>query len=312
MLRLQTNQQINLPVLDSIAIRISALDGFGTAFIPHGAAFRWRSDPAVGVFGDGAFRAGPIPGTTWLVAETPAGVRDSVFIRTYRSAGAFHITLIFADDIPDGWRAALEVGAHRWEKRITGELPGVTLPSETGVCGAIPGEPPVPSQTGVERGVRVYVGQSGQFPPGTYVEAVGGPCLQRSVPAPTTLFGQVTINRAKPVSEIDDVRLAFVAVHELGHVLGLVGVIQGQVVPWFNPATGAYIGPQALEGWRRVFGVPANFLQVDGGSHWQTNLNWDVMGYGGGSGSVFPISLVSVGALMDLGYAARWSVNPFQ
>jgi hypothetical protein len=212
--------------------------------------------------------------------------------------------LIYASDVPQLWRDALEAGARRWEQTVRGELPAVTLNKPAGGCGSIPDEEPSPALSGVERGVIVYVVQSRHFPAGTYAEVVAGPCLQRPLPTPTTIFGYVSINRDKPVALIPAPRLRYLAVHELGHVLGLVGVVQGEQPAWFDLASGRYTGPMAIEGWRRVLGYAPATLFSTSGAHWDPMQIPDVMISSGRSDA---ISLVSIGALMDLGYPVRWS-----
>jgi hypothetical protein len=96
-------QRINLPVGDSISLTATATDRHGT-LLPEAGNVTWRSDPAVGVVSAGLFRATSSPGATWVIAETATGVRDSVFVATWRGAGTFHITLQYAADVPDRWR----------------------------------------------------------------------------------------------------------------------------------------------------------------------------------------------------------------
>ena len=243
-------------------------------------------------------------GSTWVVGSA-ATFSDSVLIHAREFTGEFHVTLIFADDVPQRWRDELLVAAARWEQVIGGELAPAVLNTSGGDCPTPPDEPLTPPLTGEERGVRVYVGQSGRFPKPTYVEAVGGPCLQRPLPAPTTIFGAITLNRDHPVSGIPDARLRYVAHHELGHVLGLVGVVQGLQPPWYDTATGEYWGAMALEACRRIVGSFCRELHFDGGSHWGFDQPVaDVMNAANGIGQ---ISTITIGALMDLGYPTRWS-----
>ena len=63
----------------------------------------------------------------------------------------------------------------------------------------------------------------------------------------------------------------------------------------------------ALEAWRRLFGVKVSYLTTSA-SHWLAPELFDVMNAtGGGNLPVAPISIVTIGALMDNGYPATWS-----
>jgi hypothetical protein len=150
--------------------------------------------------------------------------------------------------------------------------------------------------------VAIYVGLSGRFPRGTTVQAVGGPCVQRALPFPTTVLGTVTINRDIWIGEIPASVLRYLAVHELGHALGLVGVVQGEQPAWWDAAHQRYLGAMAIEGVRRVVGTRPGALYTQG-AHWFAVGVDDVMVT---AGPFSRISLVSIGALMDLGYPARW------
>jgi len=227
-----------------------------------------------------------------------------VRVTTFSRNASAHITLQYAADVPARWRAGLDWAASVWEGVIGGSLPVMELASNGGDCPTPDGEPVSPAQSGTETGVRIYVGQSGRYPPGTYVEATGGPCVQRALPFPTTIIGAISLNRDKPVSAIDDIRLAYLAIHEMGHVLGLVAGVQRASPDWYDVATGSYSGAMGLEGWRRNFGDSRASLHFDHGAHWDSPPLFDIMSAsGGGAGVIGPITRVSVGAWIDLGYS---------
>jgi hypothetical protein len=102
---------------------------------------------------------------------------------------------------------------------------------------------------GTETGVRIAVLVSTAFPAGTYRAAVGGPCVQRGFPHPTTVVAVTTLNADKFADGIGTTRLRFVAHHEMGHALGLAGLVQGFSPPWLDPAPCAYRGHLALFGY---------------------------------------------------------------
>jgi hypothetical protein len=292
---------------NSITLRVEFKDSIGSVVSRPPEAYSWmsRNPEVVSVAIGGVLTAGPGLGRARVTVRASGGERDSVLIWVQPSKvepSGFRITFIYAEDVPQEWRNALESAAARWEQVIRGELPEVQLNTPGGDWPTSPDEPPSPRLTGPERGVRIYVGLSGHFPPGTYVEAIGGPILQRRLPYPTTIFGGLTLNRDHPVATISAERLRYLAVHELGHALGLVGVVQGFQPDWFDFKTGRYTGELALEGHRREFQFRPSHLLVDGGSHWA--FPGDVMSSTGWGGYI--ITSVSVGALMDLGYPAAW------
>lgn len=81
-------------------------------------------------------------------------------------------------------------------------------------------------------------------------------------------------------------------------MLGLVGLVQGIQPSWIDPRTGQYSGPFGLEGYRRMFGTAPQSLPRFG-AHWVSVA--DVM-----ASSTSNITVLTVGALMDLGYPAAW------
>lgn len=227
------------------------------------------------------------------------GVRDSVDIWIQPPEGTpstFAMTLVLDDDVPEWWRGALERARTRWEEVIRRPLPPVEVAAMRKHCGSA--YPPAVT-AGVEDGVRVYVRVSRDFPEGTYVEAVGGPCIHRGLPWPTTVVGEVTLNADHFDGGVEPDRLAYVAHHEVGHALGLVGVVQGFQPPWLDPEPGRYLGVFGLFGHLQDTGHRVTELSFADGNHWSVS---DLMG----RVPADRIGRVSIGALIDLGYPAVW------
>ncbi len=302
---------VKLLTRDSFQLMVSAVDTGGRPLGIADGAYRLRSSVAgVATVSRGGIVRTLSAGQTWIIADTGAGTpADSVLVEVSEPTGAFRIRLIFAPDVPILWRVVLGIAAERWQSVMAGELAPQVLDTPGGDCPTPPGEPPSPPLSGEERGVVIYVGQSSLYPPGTYVEATGGPCLQRPLPRPTTVLGMISLNRAKPVDSIPGLRLSYLALHEMGHVLGLVGVVQGEQPPWYDFHRNLYTGAMAIEAMRRLGGVELNQVALDGGSHWGPLAFADVMSGLGNNDT--EISLLSIGALLDAGYPALWSKAGF-
>jgi hypothetical protein len=297
-----------LPTEDSVGLTALTFDSTGRQVRLAPATLRWLSrTPAVAESrGAGLITSGATVGEAWVLAEA-GEARDSVRLHTFQRVGEFHITLILAPDVPARARTLLAKAARRWEAVIGGELPPVALNTPGGDCPTNRAEPPSPPQSGIERGTRIYVHMSIGFPPEPFVHGLGSPCLQRPLPRPTTILGQVILNRAADFDAVSDWFINYLMVHEMGHALGMVGLVNGDQPSWYDVRTRTYTGAMALEGYRRETGIATSALTEQGG-HWVFREVWDVMG--GGAGALpnpMLLSSVTIGGLLDLGYPARWS-----
>jgi hypothetical protein len=300
-LRIVADPVVTMTQGESRTLTLEERDAAGR-FIPQAAdRYTWTSsDPGVVSAGaGGVLTAGTGLGEAIVTARSAGGLTSTARVWVQQSASVpstFKITLVYADDVSQDWRDHLEAAAARWQEVIRAELPAAPLTPLGRSCDG--GETPPPPMAGLERGTRIFVSTSGTFPDTDEAEAIAALCLQRPLPHPTAIFGRIILNRKKHA--VGPARKKYLALHEMGHVLALVGNGLGRETSWFDSATGRHTGPFALEGYRLVVGYPAAFLGVSG-SHW--DFGWDVMG---STAIGTRISRATVGALMDLGYPAAW------
>lgn len=246
----------------------------------------------------GVLKAGDRPGHSWVFAEAE-GLRDSVgvWIQPRESTPSnFAITLHFEPEVPGWWQSALETAAERWERAIRADLPEVVVASLADACGYLASGPPE-LRAGTEAGVRVIVRVSYELPPAGGPRATGGVCAGRGLPEPTTVVGLVTLN-AHALGDGPPSDLAYLAHHEVGHALGLVGAVYGDEPAWLDAMAGEYRGHLALFG-RYLDGHDGGSVFDLDSAHWPFA---DLMGRPRAN----TISNATIGALMDLGYPAAW------
>jgi hypothetical protein len=291
---------ITLSPGDEQAIEFRFLDvGGGVVEVQPGPDWSSDAPDRATVGADGRVRAGDALGLAWVHARA-LGLRDSVAIWVQRREGEpsdFEITLFYAEGVPEWWPPALEEAAERWEKVIRGALPAVLVSGRPNVCEFL-SPPPAAFMAGQEDGVRLFVQVSDRFPEGTFVGAVGGTCSHRGLPFPTTVLGALSLNADKFEAGIPP-DLEYLAHHEMGHALGLVGQVQGQQPPWLDAGSGTYRGRLGLYGHSLDIHRTVNELSFADGGHWPFE---ELMGIFRGT----HIGHATVGALMDLGYPAAW------
>ena len=265
----------------------------------------WSSYPVL----NGSWTAPDTIGGLWLIARYKDETdRVAVWIQhPEQRPSSFKITLHFASDVPDFWRSLLESAARRWEEVIRSELPPIALESLSSVpsvCDLNQNEFP-DLLRGQETGIRIAVDVSHNFAPGTYVEAVGGSCIHRGLPHPTTAVGIISLNADRFQSgSITSSRFKYVAQHEMGHTFGLVGGVQGVQPVWIHAPTHTYTGLFGLLGQEMDSGQYESTIHFTPGHHWQGS------GLMGSTPSLF-ITFKTRGALMDLGYPAAWYAGDY-
>jgi hypothetical protein len=297
-LRIVADPVVDITSGESRALEIEESDAAGPPIRQPASIYSWSSSDTnvVAIDGAGVMRAGPGLGEAIVTARSSTGLHASARIWVQLPEGtpsAFRISLVYGEGVPDEWRPGFRSAADRWERVIRASLPPIDLGAaprgQEAWCHGLPEE----MFSGVETGTRVWVGRHENVGTG------GGVCLARSMPSSTAAVGWIKVGG---LNESPFVPSAFLTLHEMGHALGLVGLLPVQQPAWLDRSGSAqiYRGPLALEGHRRQFGSTMDSLSLASG-HWQ--LFEDVMSTGR---QVTTITQVSVGALMDLGYPAAW------
>jgi hypothetical protein len=217
----------------------------------------------------------------------------------------FDVDVVFLSTPSLAQRNAVERAVARWRKVVIGDVPSVAGQLPPDFCGL--GEP---SFDGVIDDLRILVDFRETDGPGGTL-AYAGPCAIRTADGLTAL-GAVIVDRDDAASLLGGGQLESVVVHEIGHVLG-IGTL------WFDHVVGAggtdphYTGPSGLSAFARVGGgsyvgspVPVENIGGSGtrDGHWRESaFRTELMtGFAEDEGTRMPLSLVTIGALEDLGY----------
>lgn len=299
-IRIDTAPVVTLSPGDTFRLPVTLVDSSGAHFDVD-VELDWTSAVVerVEVDADGLLYAGDRPGHAWVFVEADA-LRDSVGVWIQpppSDPSSFQITLYVDPGVPEWWPPALATAAERWERVIRAELPEVAVASLVEPCESLANGPP-DLRTGTESGVRIYVRVSTALPTNGVPRATGGVCSSRGLPEPTTVVGLVTLN-AYALGDGPPEDLAYLAHHEIGHALGLVGAVYGDEPAWLDMMAGVYRGHLALFG-RHLDGQGhVSSLELGSNGHWGFA---DLMG----TPRANTISNATIGALMDLGYPAAW------
>ncbi|GMA17489.1 hypothetical protein E5F05_10920 [Deinococcus metallilatus] len=218
---------------------------------------------------------------------------------------AYNITLNFAPGSDPSVVNAMQAAASRWQKVVTQGLPSVTANIPANSCGSNA------AYSGTIDDIMVFTGNKSIDGPGGIL-AQSGPCSVRSASGLTT-YSTLVFDTAD-LSQFSS-QLADIAVHELGHSLGIgslwrqFGLVSG--VGTTNPV---YKGTNGVREYR-AFGGTLSTVPVENqggsgtaGAHWrETTFKTELMTGYLNSGVVNPLSRMSVGSLQDMGYVVNYA-----
>ncbi|MDX2183875.1 MAG: leishmanolysin-related zinc metalloendopeptidase [Gemmatimonadaceae bacterium] len=295
--------------------------------IATGLAHSCATDPSDAVWCWGANLDGQLGDGSRVAAYEPRRVGGGTGAA---APSSLSIDVVFDSGVPLSVRTAITDAVSRWRGVIVGDLPDVTvaLPSSTCVGSAV-----TAGSYSIDD-VRVLVRAVSIDGPGGLLGRAG-PCYYRAgglggAPAvgAFTVLGGIEIDADDVASLAADGALAPLALHELGHVLGL-GTFWSALDLVVNPATAPlcnqdgrdvrYRGVGAMARYAQMTGLAGREVPVEaGGSCATANVHWRESAFGPevmtgflSSGSL-PLSRVTVGALEDLGFVvAESGADPF-
>ncbi|WP_216319566.1 leishmanolysin-related zinc metalloendopeptidase [Deinococcus aestuarii] len=218
---------------------------------------------------------------------------------------AYNITLRFAAGSDASVVSAMQAAASRWQGVITQGLPSVTANIPANACGSNA------AFSGTIDDLLVFTGNKSIDGPGGIL-AQSGPCSIRSSSGLTT-YSTLVFDTAD-LGQFSS-QLADIAVHELGHSLG-IGTLWQQfgLVSGIGTTNPVYRGTNGVREYR-AFGGTLSTVPVENqggsgtaGGHWrETTFKTELMtGYLNG-GVKNPLSRLSVGTLQDMGYAVTYA-----
>lgn len=225
--------------------------------------------------------------------------------------GGFRIDMRFVNDVPASVRAAFDHARARWEQVITGNLPEVSVTGGNQVaanaCGITH-----PAVNEVIDDLLIFVEIVPIDGPGKVLGSAG-PCLVRGAGG-LPLLGVVKLDRDDLEVMERQGTLRDVVLHEIGHVLG-IGTLWNRfsLLQGAGSADPQYTGQRAHSGFLLGGGTALSGIPVEnsGGtgtrdSHWRESVLGSELMTGFINGGLNPLSRITVGSLMDLGYQVNF------
>lgn len=259
------------------------------------------------------------PGVGAVIAVLESSGEEVIFPFRAVTGGQFDIDVRFTGTATPSQQEVVLRAARRWEQVITGDLADMNIAPGTlngGECGVSH-----PALSGPVDDLVVFV-EIVEIDGAGGVLGSAGPCLYAAGRLP--IVGSVRLDSRDVESLETRGRLFDVALHELGHVLGITRSIWADrnwnLLQGLDTSTPIFLGTRALPGFVLAGaplgpGVPVeNCINGDGTprqgcgsgtihSHWrEAVLGNELMTGFMSQSSANPMSTVTVGALMDMGY----------
>jgi len=203
----------------------------------------------------------------------------------------FDITVSYSGD--PAYQSYFAAAAQRWQQIITADLPDV----DSATYGHI-------DDLLISASVTSIDGRGG-------ILGQAGPDLFRSTGSHLPYHGIMQFDSADLASLAANGQLYYVILHEMGHVLGFGSSL------WTTDGLKSgsqYIGADALNAFRQLGGGPTNSvpLETTGGAgtagvHWSESVFGNELMTGFISGTPDPLSILTVGAMQDLGYTVNYA-----
>ena len=257
---------------------------------------------AQGIATVGSWRLGDL-GDNTLVA-TVSGIAPVAFDAV---ATGFNVELRYRSTVTERQRLAFERAVLKWARVITGELPDMSVVVAASSC--------YPAMNETVDDLVIYVDISPIDGTGQVLGSAG-PCLIRN-PGALSIVGQMKFDNADITNMETNNTLDDVILHEMGHVLGF-GTLWKDFFPGLVAGLGTsdpyFTGANARAAFAAAGGSVYNGnpvpLENTGGEgtrdgHWRETVLGNELMTGFISTAGNPLSAITVGALLDMGYAVN-------
>ena len=313
-------QDLALDILPAISLSTSYLMGGY-----QGASYSDQIAPATGRDGSYAYAvtAGALPtgfslaSATGAITGVPSTPGVSFFEITASSggytssatyaittstaaAGDFNLWISFVGGPlpPPNVMTALDAALARWEQVVIGDVSDETYPPSglaSGICSLFNG-------AFIEDMV-ILMGIAALDGPGKKL-ARAGPCGYKRSTLPAALTGQMVFDEAD-VATAPVTYLEAVVWHEIAHAMG-IGSLWRVLLTGSGTPTPRYLGTNGNNEWTALGGSGRVPVEPNIEAHWdEASLDSEIMTpITEGPSGFMPISRVTIGALLDLGWSA--------
>lgn len=243
--------------------------------------------------------------STTSIASLPVDPQLTRSAISEQATEPYNITLQFAAGSDASVVSAMQAAAKRWEGVVMQGLPSYSANIKANTCGSNA------AYVGSIDDLLVFTGNKAIDGPGGIL-AQSGPCSVRTSGG-LTIYSTLVFDTAD-LAQFKS-QLADIAVHELGHSLGIGTLWQSKgLVSGIGTTNPIYKGTNGVREYRAAGGtlttVPVENQGGAGtaGGHWrETTFKTELMTGYLNSGVVNPLSRMSVGSLQDMGYAVNYA-----